>query len=127
MLTAEEAEVRNILEAELAGLLTLRGLEAEDVEAVYVLEMEGRAGVSGSGGDFDVREFDVLAWRMKMPVAGRSPNMVGSGYLLGFSAGSWRPCRLRRRRLVQIDVADLEVLDRVVGHSGDDGGQQRGA
>ena len=66
----------------------LRELEAKEVCAVYVVEMEGRAGVGGFSGDFDVAEFEVAhVARDRCQSPGRSPNMVGSGYLSAFSCG----------------------------------------
>src|SRR5580765_2914802 len=60
VMAAEDAEVRDILQAELVGRGALRELESKEVCAVNVVEIVGGSGISGFSGDFDVAEFYVL-------------------------------------------------------------------
>jgi hypothetical protein len=121
MMAAEEAEVGDAFQTELASLLTLWELQTEEVCAFDIVEMERGSGVGGFGCDFDVAEFDVFALRMYIPVAGRSPNMLGSEYLSAFSCGSMAATSTRAPpTLQQVDVTDLQIFNGVIGDTRDD-------
>ena len=116
VLAAEEAEVGDGSSGG-TGLDCARcgNLIAEEVGAVDVVEIEGRAGVGGFGGDFDVAELEVLDVADVHAGGGQIAEHGGLGIFVGVLCG-WIASHVGAGAayLVQVNVADLQVFDGMV-------------
>ena len=121
-MAAEDSEVGDAFETELTGLLTLRQSDAEEVCAIDVVEIKGRTRIGAFCCDFYVGElevFDVASVdTCGRKIAEHRGFGIFVGVLLRLDCGHLGP---RPADLMQIDIADLQVFDGVVGYSRDDG------
>src|SRR5579864_615527 len=127
MLAPENAEFAHILQAKLTRARTAGHPEAEKVCAIDVVEPECRPRVRRLGRNFKIADLDIPRMPHKQARRGKVAKHRWLGILLCFL----RRIDLSRFRrasahLMQVDITDLHVFDRMPGYAGNNRGQHVG-